>query len=299
MTSTPLVRVSIALVKKRALLAPNGASSSVIRGAGEVAGQHDAIVDRDAIVVDRDVERLGIGVNHDAAADVSRVLRLQRLRAEHLRGRRARPAASAIRTGTSPWPETLRKFVAVDEKNDWPSDGARKPRAERRRASRTGGSGCTRTVSLPSTVLPKSRVVLGAAGDAEAQPVEHVAFDVDVAGDAAARLVHLVASDGSPETPARRSPRRRRHWFGTPPSPYESGSPAVISYCSRRTSVPNATLSGPASASSGNARLTSTLADELSSRSVPASNSVLFGGIVGPSDTLSVLPMVKSKLLWP
>ena len=55
--STPLVRVSIAFVKNRALFAPNGASSSVMRRAGEVARQHDPVVDGDPVEVDREVER--------------------------------------------------------------------------------------------------------------------------------------------------------------------------------------------------------------------------------------------------
>ena len=43
--------------------------------------------------------------------------------------------------------------MAVDEKNDWPSDGARKPVLSEPRST-SSGSGCTRTVSLPSMVLP-------------------------------------------------------------------------------------------------------------------------------------------------
>ena len=45
------------------------------------------------------------------------------------------------------------KLVAVDEKKDCPSDGARKPLLTEPRTTNRG-SGCTRTVSLPSTVLP-------------------------------------------------------------------------------------------------------------------------------------------------
>ena len=57
--------------------------------------------------------------------------------------------------GTRPCPGTLTKLVAVEEKNDWPSDGARKPvlAAPRRMRCVTGSK---RTVSLPSAVLPKS-----------------------------------------------------------------------------------------------------------------------------------------------
>ena len=35
------------------------------------------------------------------------------------------------------------------------------------------------------------------------------------------------------------------------------------------------------------------------SSGVPASNSVLFGGTVGPSDTFSESPTENAKLLWP
>jgi hypothetical protein len=49
----------------------------------------------------------------------------------------------------------LRKLVAVDEKNDCPSDGARKPvLADPRMIKRWCGR--TRAVNLPSTVPPKS-----------------------------------------------------------------------------------------------------------------------------------------------
>ncbi len=46
-------------------------------------------------------------------------------------------------------------------------------------------------------------------------------------------------------------------------------------------------------------RLRSTLPTACPSFSVPASKTVLFGGMVGPSDTLRVLPIVNWKLLWP
>jgi hypothetical protein len=51
------------------------------------------------------------------------------------------------------WPEM--KFVAVDEKNSWPSDGARNPvlTAPRRANRRTGSN---RAESLPVDVEPKS-----------------------------------------------------------------------------------------------------------------------------------------------
>ena len=47
------------------------------------------------------------------------------------------------------------KFVLTVEKNSWPREGARKPvLAAPRKTTRL--SGWTRTVTLPSTVLPKS-----------------------------------------------------------------------------------------------------------------------------------------------
>ena len=93
-------------------------------------------------------------------------------------------------TGTSPCPR-FRKLVAVDEKNDCPSDGARKPVLSEPRTTKRG-SGCTRAVSLPSTVLAEVAVVLRASGDAEAQPPDDVSFDVHVPGAAVARLVDFV-----------------------------------------------------------------------------------------------------------
>jgi len=57
-------------------------------------------------------------------------------------------------TGTRPCPRS-RKFVAVDEKKDCPSDGARKPVLSEPRTM-TWVIGSTRAVSLPSTVPPKS-----------------------------------------------------------------------------------------------------------------------------------------------
>ena len=81
------VRVSIALVKKRALLAPNGASSAAIGGAVKIARQHDAVVDRDPVVVDAELE-IGQRRDDDAGADVTRALGFERRRAEHLRRRR-------------------------------------------------------------------------------------------------------------------------------------------------------------------------------------------------------------------
>lgn len=57
-------------------------------------------------------------------------------------------------TGTSPWPR-FKAFVAVDEKNDCPREGARTPvLTEPRTTNRR--SGCPHTVSFPSTVFPKS-----------------------------------------------------------------------------------------------------------------------------------------------
>ena len=41
------------------------------------------------------------------------------------------------------------------------------------------------------------------------------------------------------------------------------------------------------------------VADELVQLQRAGVELVLFGGIVGPSDTFSVSPIVKSKLLWP
>ena len=47
------------------------------------------------------------------------------------------------------------KFVLTAEKLDWARDGARKPVLAAARITKCSCA-CTRTVSLPSTVLPKS-----------------------------------------------------------------------------------------------------------------------------------------------
>ena len=49
----------MALVKNRALLAPNGLQELHDGRRGEVAGEHDAIVDRDAVVVDGHAQLAG------------------------------------------------------------------------------------------------------------------------------------------------------------------------------------------------------------------------------------------------
>ena len=145
--------MSIALVKNRALLAPNGASSAAIGARGEVAGQHDPIVDRDAVVVDRDVQRRSTGV---IAAPAVRCRECSGLSGTAPRTCAAGELTGSVSdsTGTSPCPR-FRKLVAVDEKNDCPSDGARKPVLTEPRTMKRG-SICTRAVTLPSTVLPKS-----------------------------------------------------------------------------------------------------------------------------------------------
>jgi hypothetical protein len=52
-------------------------------------------------------------------------------------------------------PPTLMKLVATDEKLDWAREGARKPVLAAPRSTKRGW-GATRSVTLPSTVLPKS-----------------------------------------------------------------------------------------------------------------------------------------------
>ena len=58
-------------------------------------------------------------------------------------------------TGTVPWPGMLMKLVLTAEKFDWASEGARKPVLAAPRITKRSWA-CTRTVSLPSRLLPKS-----------------------------------------------------------------------------------------------------------------------------------------------
>ena len=91
------------------------------RRADQVLGQHDAVVDVDAVRVDRDVQRVD-RLQHEAEAVVGRFLGLERLGAERDRGG---IVTANVRTSNGDMPPM--KLVAVDWKNCCCSDGARKP----------------------------------------------------------------------------------------------------------------------------------------------------------------------------
>ena len=81
--------------------------------------------------------------------------------------------------------------MAVDEKNDWPSDGARKPRADRA-SNDEPRIGLDTHSQLAVQRASEVIVVFGTAGEAEPKPLDDIALDIDIARDAVARRVHLV-----------------------------------------------------------------------------------------------------------
>ena len=156
----------------------------------KLPGQDDAVVDGDAVVVDGDVERPDAASITTPALACIEFSGLSGCAPSTCAGGRAHRQRQRLERHQA-LPGTLRKLVAVDEKNDCPSDGARKPvLSEPRTTKRAVGLHAHGQLAVDR--VAEVAVVLGAAGDAEPQPAEHVPFDVDVAGDAVARLVHLV-----------------------------------------------------------------------------------------------------------
>ena len=112
-TSTPRVVVSIALVKKRAAVGAERAQQVGDRVAGEVVRQHDAIVDGDAVEVDREFQRVD-RVDHHAAAEVDRFSGVRSV-APSARACGLATGYVPASTGTN-WPPISEKFVLTVEK---------------------------------------------------------------------------------------------------------------------------------------------------------------------------------------